>query len=390
MMTATDLFPDWHRIADPGASGETVTARRKVAAGLAKKRSIADRLNLARIFLSLAPVGDDFEAGLIQSFRDGDPTMPATGNAALLRVLAGSVLAMAFEKGDVGTDAAALALVSASYGGQGVTGEPIPELIPRAAYLAKRSRELRDLSSTPAAASKSVSRGPNSKVSLTESITVPTFASIPNHQHFANASANFDAIKPVLSGLLSAVAALEKQLDHVVATAKTAIADAKRAGDPRVETLQEETNLLWWVLTAHSEMADAPLDELAPAARALYAARELSNQTQKIPGHLGATGFLHRALGEADNDIEMHNAVVSVSRDVRLGWTQGIEVNQAKGILPLTHAMLASLQVADGADWRPIADAAPGPDSSTTLGALSLAEQFYTETLLARLLMEAS
>ncbi len=86
----------------------------------------------------------------------------------------------------------------------------------------------------------------------------------------------------------------------------------------------------------------------------------------------------------------MYDAVESVPRSVRSRWSEGLEAVSAKGIMPLTHAMVASLQVGDGADWRPIADAAPGPDSEAELAVLPLAEQFYTETLLARLVRAAS
>ena len=379
-----DHFPDWLRPADPNPSHESLSARWGVVQTLARKRKREEWLDHARLFLGVAPVQSDYAERTYRAFKDADPTIPAEDYDFLLQTLVGAVIMEGLSKSAAHADPAALAIVCADCRGVGIRGPITAALATSQDHLRDRSRAVRDVKVTSKEIPE-VTRTPERGKSTRPKVPVPGYQTLPgvSNSYLSTINENGEAVETALTAIATAIDHLRSEVDAVVNSANFSNRKTGREGDPRVPVLAEEVDLLWWVLGEFSDHAGVPIGELPPPLRAVYAGREMADRTTNTPGHVGAEGFLNRALGDAASEsATIHDVVVAARGDERVLTSEHVELESAVGLMPLTYAL--ALARRSPTAWAALVDEAPGPDTSTSFGVHDLATQIYNETLLAR------
>ena len=379
-----DHFADWLRPADPTPTHESLTARWQVVQATARKRKKEDWLDHARAFLGISPVQSDYAERTFRAFKNADPTISPEDHSFLFQLLAGAVIMEGLSRSAVHADPAALAIVCADCRGAGVRGPIADALAASQDHLHERSRAIRNVTVSSKDVPE-VSRTPAGRKPGRSKVEAPEYEDLPGFStgYLSTLNENGKAVGDALASISKAIEQLRSEVDAVVDSANTSNRKAGREGDPRVPVLAEEVDLLWWVLGGFSDRAGVPLGELPPPLRAVYAGREMADRTTNIPGHVGAEGFLNRALGEATGEtVKVGEVVSAVQEDGEAAASQRPAPEHSMGIMPLTHAVTLAARHASA--WVALTDDAPGPDTESSLRAHDLAVQVYNETLLSR------
>lgn len=141
---------------------------------------------------------------------------------------------------------------------------------------------------------------------------------------------------------------------------------------------EEELQMLWWLVGAHSNVADRPFAEVGTALKPLAFGKELGLLTRTSPGPASVAALLSRA-GISNEAIKVSDAVNAADMD----WIR--EIIKPSAISPVTTPLHFALEkrAEIGSDdaWVPVWAAMTGLPVDASMPAVRLAELFYREHL---------
>ena len=141
---------------------------------------------------------------------------------------------------------------------------------------------------------------------------------------------------------------------------------------------EEELQMLWWLIGAHSSIASSPFTQVGTALKPLVFGKELGQLTSVSPGPASVMALLSRA-GIAGDALKVSDAANAADVD----WSK--EVTQSDRVSPVTTPLHFALEkrVEVGANdaWLPVWVSMTGLPADASLPAVKLAELFYREHL---------
>lgn len=357
-------FADWYRAAAITPTQELLAARWEAVAQLAPELKGEEIVAMLKLYvIKPAPTyqaPDWFE----ETFREHDAAFPSRDNVEELRVLAGAILRQVMELDGPTSTAAALGLLSSSFGNRAQELASRDHVDAAAAFIAKKAESLRTVAFAPSVKVAS----PNDK-RREELMPAGTFTQNPP----------LALREPIIN-------ALNEQTTHT----NTALATLS-AALWRVNQMQrEELNMLWWLQSKVSRELKKPFSELAPGIAQIILPSELADLTVFLPGPVAVTGLLMAALHELPSvrdDLSIAQAINAVPVDWREKRAkQTVLPTEAPSVCPILLALHRSLDTDGPADWLPVYRKQSDVSIETHVTSLTVANQLYTETLFLRAL----
>jgi hypothetical protein len=251
------LFSDWHRLVEIDPT--TVDA----AMALAVVRLACEEPDSSAAAATFA--------GL---FKAQETTFPMQNNTRLLAVLAGAVAIHSFATlGPVQT------LIGYAVGaGQNVGWRPLlPEVrTESASYLAIRADDVR------------------------QPISLPEIKKIPS-VWVTSLKEQLDSAAD-LQSLTKAVADMAPSMQAALTALTAENANLRAWATTVIPPLEEEHDMLWWLLTGQSTLADASWIEIQSHAAAILAAWEVSGLVRRLPAPRSLTHMVAQILSFAKSD----------------------------------------------------------------------------------------
>jgi len=141
---------------------------------------------------------------------------------------------------------------------------------------------------------------------------------------------------------------------------------------------EEELQMLWWLIGAHSSVANASFTEVDSAFKPLAFGEELGELTEVSPGPASVMSLLSRA-GITDETLKISDAVNTAD----LGWIKNI--TKSPRISPVTTPLHFALEkrgeVGSVEVWLPVWASMTGLPAEASMSGIRLAELFYHEHL---------
>jgi hypothetical protein len=334
-MSMNSYFGDWYRIAGIPPEGIPLAERWKAVESF--ETDAGDVALLTQIFYQLNLSDPSFPQRFREALNKVDQNFSMSGNDRELVVLAGAGLVDAIERRSREiADLAALFLVCGA--AQNVRTAAVPQIPEIAAkYLGQRSVE--------------------------------------------RAKPEKDGKEEALSKALSAVGGPHSKLA------------------PEFQKLQlefpivsEESNMLWWLISETSRDVNQRWSEMPLGMACVLTGKELADLTQIVPGPVAARAFLDRAVRSGRNKVAASISIKEVVNDTAKTWRDS-HFSKAlptglEGVLPVTHAVILSVQASDDGAWRAMFKAATGMAATAKSTPDALAYQFYLEQLAASSFVE--
>jgi GTPase-associated system helical domain len=324
----------------------------KVATKLSRPRVI----QLLRLFL-FPNSSADFTQQFTDELIDLDLEFKGSDNIQHLRHMAGLVIATTFGASSREADAFALGIRAANFPQNRV--QPVqPAIVTEAEqYLRNKACRLR-----PA--------------EFGDDAAEVTKVLIANREAVLKAATTLDEAKRAVAD--------EAYQKSVIET----IAHSHRNLAKRIEQLAEESGLLWWVLSEHSDGLQQPLAEVTPQIYALSAASEAAKRTQLLPPPPCIGPLLTRALKSCKHGKEQ--PVLADYLEVsnipwRAAQMKSLSVADCRDLVPLCAALEKTEEIGDTpAAFKALAKVCPGVPADLPLAASEAAQQFYNELLFLR------
>lgn len=329
-MSMNSHFSDWYRSAGVPPEGIPLADRWKAVEAFSVG---ADQVSLlAQMFYQLNLSDTTFPQTFRTAFNEADPNFGMSGRDRELIVLAGAELVDVITRGTRGiADFAALCLVCG--GAQNLRSpSAVPQITELATkYLSQRSDER--AKAEPVGKEQTLSTA-LAKVGVPHSDLAPEFQKL--------------------------------QLEFPI--------------------ISEECNMLWWLVSETSRDVDQRWSKISPFGMVCaLTGKELADLTRIIPGPIAAHAFLDRAIRSGRDDVPSSISIAHFVNDTDKKWR---ESNFSKslpsgleGILPITQAVMLSVQAPDDKAWQPIFKAATGIAATAKSSPTALAYQFYLEQL---------
>lgn len=376
------MFADWYRLADLKPEAETLEKRWQAITAVQESASVAEWLDLVRLFVGRPQREVTYSAPFAQRFKDHDPVFPLLNNDLELQVLAGAALMQLLEDPSDAADAVALALVSVDCRGRGVHG-PISSAVATArSYLADEAIRMRE-DEAPQPAQFTPVRLQGQPFKDIENLSIESIQG-----HWSYADARLRDVANWNNELLSAVKALHTAASKMADAINTAL---KEVAQPRessaIRALREETNVLWWLFGERSRDLDAHLKEVGLPGACLIVAKELVDITTILPGPVSARAVLGKALmnaGKVPSTVKLQDAVNRSPREWRESWMASVDVAPVADLVPVHRAVYRSLETDDDRAWVPAYNKGAAVKANLSLAPLDFSHQVYEEGLLLR------
>jgi hypothetical protein len=287
---------------------------------------------------------------IVEAFRDADATYAA--DVRELQVLAASALWRGMQDDDNDGAVAAMSILSASFCDQ-------------------RSAELpMDLVGLARVRSGEMAENMRKRPSLdkaTKAYSLETPLEKPLEKLLSDFNAPsvktaFDAVKTGYGSLSRIYAEGMKQLVSYV------------------KVQDEELQMLWWLISGWSRLADAALDGVAADAQPLLFAAELAGMTEMVPGPQGIEGLLTKAGMKGRRKITVGSMIKACNAPWLASLVPKDEVSPLT--LPLHHALRRNEEAGRKDKWVSGWAATADVAEEATFAPLALAQQFYRERLL--------
>jgi len=340
-------FADWYRLVS--IEMPDLTKRYTALDPYVESLDLDDALELVRFFIRRAPKDASFSDRLSAVFKITDETFPMRNNETELRLLAGTAIAEILSKrsGEF-ADAVALAVLSANFNRDRNAQSQEKEIVLASQqYLESRSLKIREkVNFVSALAAKDLMKkvGGVKKV-CKENGTVQTLE------------------EPLNSCLKEFVDLSDTLLNNQ-------------------NILQEETNVLWWLLGESSRSLKRKFKTFKPSVVALLAGKELADLSILMPGpYAMGSAFLSKVLGKEDGELAvLEQAITDSPAEWRKGLTASTQANNAIDLCPILLSIVRSVELGDG-NFRAVAEKTCGVSIHDRLTLLNISYQFFTESL---------
>ncbi len=246
--TAVDYFVDWYRNADPNISTETKQKRLASIEKYIKEKS--NWPELLKITIGENPATDALEA-FVATFRDNDDTFPLINNDNLIRTLAKIAICIKLEgDDDRDRDIIAYSILNYSFNSPKILKDDIPMHAFAQDYINRNFSKSRTLIEKVYDPQKF-----NEAEKLIEESTADDLV--------ANLSPFFAVVKGIVS---------------------------------RIDAINEEVNVLWWLFGEHLETTKKSFKESGPITVAIMGALELTQLTEYGIALPSAKALLQKAV----------------------------------------------------------------------------------------------
>jgi len=348
---------DWLRQTNITADNALAEKRWKIAEKAVEKLTRPRVVELLRLFLFPAS-GADFEQSFTDELQAADKEFPGD-SVQELRLVAGLIMLIAFEKVLHAGDAFALGLRAASFPVSRISPVQPAILAEAQQYLIGEAGRLRLDDFTDDASDITKSLGSKMKA-------------------LSEATASADQVK--IAG------AIEAYGKSTVST----ISDSHSRLAKRLEQLAEETGLLWWIINEHSDEMEKRLSDLTQDEYALVCAVEATRRTRVLPPPPSMRALLARAL-KACKPGKERPVLTDYLEATEAGWraaqVKAFAVTECRDLVPICAALekteeLGSASLAAAA----LKKVCPGVAGDLELQPSQAAEQFYTELAFLRAL----
>lgn len=341
---------EWYRVASLSAtSAETLKYRSEVIASIIESKEISWMFNCVKLFLN-KKYDEEFKAELIKSFTVSDPLFQQRDNELELRVLCGAII-HEYIIDDEYEDSItlALSLISATFENKDIINYDI--IIDAKKYLNDKSIELREQ---------------NTDLDLLEDI------------------------EEEVSAEVESIETLKVQIDNRYNI--TQINEYLKKLNSKIDVLDEESNMHWWIFRGFSNYKAKPIKDLDIEMAPIFLGKDLSDLTKIIPGPLASEQFLKKLIND---NFQENSAVLLIFKDVinkleRADKEKFIDETFKKtnigNICPIMFACQESLKIDDGKTWLAYFENDTGLNAKTKISIIDLAKQFYIENLLTKCL----
>lgn len=348
-------FARWYADAFMG-DGELATRRWKGVVDTARSADYTTVEVLVRYaFATAAPAsGGKNEAlvkahqALLTSLSGNDSALDPVDSRRELQILSAAVLVRLFSR----LADAAIAVLNASFGGKRTADLPI------------------DLVDSAKKALTELSRKKHKRPDFEEfQIEQPTV--------------DFEISPEALASMTSALWKIEVDgLRDVVRDSLAEIVDSQNLVTEQlirqISLGEEELQMLWWLIGAHSWIVDSPFSEIDTALKPLVFGKELGELTNVSPGPASVKSLLSRA-GIKRGTLKISTSVNAAD----INWSR--EVTKSSRISPVTtplhFALEKRVEVGSDDSWLPGWASMTGLPADVSMSALQLAELFYREHL---------
>lgn len=298
-------FADWYRLVKIEPSADMLRDRWQAIEAVTKGVKPDQVLDLVRLAAGLNVRNDSFAETFMDQVQQVDPTFKREDNNAEMAVLSATALAHIIEsKKGVVTDLAALATVAA--GVQGLRHGNLIDVVTTCAidYRVSRAGDARDL----ALAGRQLDK----PIAFDEAVVNQGGAAMA------------EAMAKVLNQERKHQQRLERRLD----------------------VIQEEVDICWWILGEYSRDLDIPIESLDPVAAPVVIGRELAGLVKNLPGLTFPTAVLNRVLGflgsKRVDKVALHKAVLATDEGWRKRFSNQRGARELGNICPLVDALEAS------------------------------------------------
>ena len=357
-------FADWYRLVSIDPQQINLDARWRSIETYSKKLPKAAALDVVRRMFNEEPKATDFDQKFRNAFKKTDASFPMRDNAFEMSVLAAATVANIFDADDKSlSDAAALAIVCADF--QRLREEiPLYEIVELAqSYLNRRSNDLRSQSSyreipmltakTPVLSGDTTPALTKAEVAKMVQPALEKLNGLPNE---------------LVSPVNAALAALGRQLF----------------------LQQEESNMLWWLFTAHSRDLRRSIAHLELAPASILLGKELADLTTVLPGPVASEAFLSKMLETAQRrdgseNISVREAVsAEVLRDWKTQLVKSAGLDSLDDFCSLNFVLRQSAEIENADEWATKCAKHTHIQVDDKMPPSALALQMYRERLLMK------
>ncbi len=356
-----DEFPNWYLEVNSEPTNELIEARLDGIEELVVKLSSKDLPSLVLLAFGIKNQQDEYVTSFSKFFQEHDKAFRVSNNVAEHSVLAASALVRLFEDPEYSDLALQGSLSVSCISLLGRRESPAnPWLFDYAStYLRSTSGQLRHRD-----------EGCSS---------LKTYETFPKEKlEELKAADNWkDSVSLIF--------------DHLNATLRVVNSQASSVSQMLLELerfqllLEEESDILWWLLGNASRDFDKPFSEIDPKFFCLLAGKELSDLTKLPPGPVAAFDLLTAVLRlNADNlatSLTIQNSVNKASKDWVAEYSKTMPEFCVSPIFPLHTAVARSNE---SSKWGEAFEKVSGLSPTTKMSAKDLSFQFYRECLLAK------
>lgn len=359
-------FADWYRAASVTPSPELLDARWKGVEQAAAALTRSSLTSLLRLYCTRPEAGFKAPEFLDTAFRNQDATFPNRDNIEELRVLAGAILRQSVESNSSASTAAALGIVSSSFGSRRDTLTTLDHLRAAERFLATRGEATRDIKTSP-----QVNLAPMTKERYEQLMPAAVFA--PNQTPSAR-DPLFNTFAEQTTKLNQSFAELSSALWRII------------------QAQREELNILWWLQAKVSRDLEVPFSKLPRQQASIIFPMELADLTVFLPGPAAIFGVVVAALMDTkskSDGLTVAEGVNSLPRNWREQRVANLQLNTDRATLcPVLFAMAKSLDTDGEAEWLPIYRKQCDVKIEQPVSHPDLAVQVYNESLFLRALSE--
>lgn len=362
-MTLEILFREWYSIVDPGFTTEKVAHRLTAISTIASSLTPSSAVELAAMFYS-QDTSPTFTETIRTKVRDADNTYVSHERAELAIVCAG-VLYSLFQKSSNLGFTAALLIQSGEFGGlQGASR--VDAVVDHARqYLIEEGTNVRE---------KALSF-PN----LGELLKPATkkLQAATKERAASEAEADLDTSFDIDTEILNSLKSFGTNLTLVL----------ERLEKRRLE----ESSVLYWLLGSRVLESEEPFNKIDKPRLALLAASDLAVQTQHLPGPASCRAILKSVLAQGKGSLQQVSTESCISKLTALDGERLLKNAKASSplFMPLTFALEKAHEVNWATGWENAFTAQTKMKATTNRPLEEVAEQFYREILLTRLLRGA-
>jgi len=350
-------FADWYRTAVAIFSEDELKKRWAGIEQFRKELSMANWMNLVRLYVEIPPKNDNFVDSFSKAIKDNDDAFSLKDNALELRALAASTILNNLKTASTEADATALAIVTTTHFRPNATS--LINSAPDHAldYLSQEGRRVRR----------------------------------------ALKQAKIDPAKlKVDDELAAAKQALPQMGDYILKLTQSLATAFNENIQNLQEAYQEESDMLWWAFAGYSNDHNVPFSQLSLSASCLVAAKELSILTTQLPGPPTAPAILDKTLRSLEPalrpQVSISDCVNASKRDWRQSFVKIVEPQMPTlgDLCPLITAIAKSIEHQTDTDWHTPFEYSTKISARSEASPVAMSMQMYNECLLLRAASEQS
>lgn len=350
-------FADWYSLVAPQFDSKRLEDRWNAAVAYADSLNVPDASGAARVLLNRTNVQPQHDA-IRQLAKKIDSTYISTDDALEIRVICAGATAHLLTKRSHAANAIALSVLCGIF-----QRNDLESFVSEVAGICKRALI------TEAARVRD------------SDLVFPVFSPKTINESL-KAQAPPPDLPSVQSNLAGAITAVTNSLSNYLGTANEAISQIRTVQ-------QEESDILWWLMGAHSLKTNLPFSKTKQSELALIAAYDLASITRLTPGPAAAEAFLDHVLRFAASKKEktsLQDAVNTMNAQVKGELGQSADhCHVPWDLIPCYAAIPKSIEVGGGKGWETAFSTLTGLDAATPVKSTALAYQAYMERILVRI-----